>query len=121
MYEHQIRTLTPAEIEKLLQLLMSKKHRLCAAAVFLMLWGGVRYNDLKLLRWQDLWDEQSNLRLPKHRRQWLYELAYPGIPSAPILPRGWKTRWLNLKQELNIADFDARMLRATYRDAKHLR
>ncbi len=110
--------LSDVEIEHLVALLKQEKHRACAAAVALMLWGGVHYNKLRHLQWGDLWDTKKLPLLPPNIHGWLMKWAYPGIDSAPILPRGWKTRWPQLKRAVAIPGFDARMLHATYLSQK---
>lgn len=103
------------EVKALMIVLEKPENRACAAAVALMLWGNVRYNDLTQIKWQDVWEVSGVVvaPLPEKLLCWIKGLGYLGIPEASVLPRGWSRRWSKLKHELSIRN--AYVLRATCR------
>lgn len=112
--------LSSAQLNELVEVLEKREHQACAAAVALMLWGGVRYNDLRKWRWADVlgWGldtSQSGMPLGMSYRvvRWMKAVGYAGDPNAPIVPRGWNKRWPALKQQLGLRD--AYVLKATHK------
>ena len=106
--------LSMQQVHHLIEILEHREWKACAAAVALMLWGGVGFNSLRHLRWQDVLDttNMNAPRMPEQATAWIMKQGYLGLPEAPVLPRGWNRRWLRLKQELGISD--ARVLTATH-------
>lgn len=109
------RILSLDEVKALMIVLEKPENRACAAAVALMLWGNVGYNDLAQIKWQDMWDVSGAVVAPMPEKLlcWLKELGYLGIPEASVLPRGWSRLWSRLKHELSIRN--AYVLHATCR------
>ena len=106
--------LNTQQVRHIIEVLERREWSACAAAVALMLWGGVGFNSLRHLKWQDVLDEPNIIapEMPEQVVVWMRKKGYLGVPEAPILPRGWNRRWLRLKQELGIND--ARVLTSTY-------
>lgn len=104
------------QVKQLVACLETEEYAACAAAVTLMLWGGVNFNELKLWIWRDVLELtplSSKCQLPEAAKLWMKNIGYVGVAEAPILPRGWSRRWLRLKSELGI--HDARIFKETYR------
>lgn len=103
------------QVRHLIAVLEHREWKACAAAVALMLWGGVGFNSLRRLRWLDVLDAPNSIvpNMPEQVVDWMKKQGYLGVPEAPVLPRGWNRRWLLLKKETGIND--ARVLIETYR------
>ncbi len=104
------------QVKQLLREIEQAEHASCAAAVGLMLLGGVNYNELKRWVWQDILEETPRSQaavLSAPARRWMKKLAYMGVPEASVLPRGWRRHWLRLKEQLGIRD--AQVLKETHR------
>lgn len=100
--------------------LETEEHAACAAAVALMLWGGVSFNELKRWIWRDVLEAtplSTACQLPEPAKMWMQKVGYVGLVEASILPRGWNRRWQRLKHELGI--HDARIFKETYRRFAH--
>lgn len=104
------------QVKQLVTCLETEEHAACAAAVALMLWGGVNFNGLKRWIWRDVLELtplSSGCQLPESARLWMKKVGYVGVAEASVLPRGWNRRWLRLKRELGI--HDARIFKETHR------
>lgn len=103
------------QVKLILHQLEKSENSTCAAAVGLMLLGGVNYNELKHWVWQDILEETPRSQaaaLSAPARRWMKEIGYLGVPEASVLPRGWRRRWLRLKEQLGICD--AHVLKETH-------
>ena len=108
-------TLSIQQMHHIIEVLERREWKACAAAVALMLWGGVGFNSLRRLRWLDVLDAPNSIvpSMPEQVVDWMKKQGYLGVPEAPVVPRGWNRRWLRLKTEIGIND--ARVLTETYR------
>lgn len=108
--------LTLSQVRQLMNALKTHDNASCAAAVVLMLWGGVNFNELKQWRWRDVLETtplSQAVCLPEPARQWMKRTGYLGVPDAAILPHGWRRRWARLKQQLGIPH--AELFKETHR------
>ena len=124
-----------AEINRLLDSVAKPEHRECAAAVGLMLWGGLRPTEVTRLRWVDVDLEDMVVRvLPRVSKtggarlvtiqpillRWLNRLCPLEARSGLVAPRNWVRRWQFLRRDAELIPWRADALRHTFA-SYHLR
>lgn len=124
-----------SEIKRLLDVVVKPEHQDCAAAVGLMLWGGLRPTEVTRLHWGEVDLEDMAVRvLPCVSKtggarlvtiqpillRWLKQFC-PGETGAGLVaPRNWVRRWQNLRREADLIPWRADALRHTFA-SYHLR
>lgn len=127
--EHHIPVLTIHQVYVLLKTLLKEEHRLCAPAVGLMLWAGVRPYELMRLTWGNLNFEDRVVTVPAEHsktggarhitiypvlQHWLRVINPIYLKDTPIVPRGWMKRWRLLRQEAGLVPWHEDTLRHTF-------
>lgn len=127
--EHHIPVLTLHQIYVLLKTLLKKEHRVCAPAVGLMLWAGIRPYELMRLTWGNLNFEDRVITVPAEHsktggarhitiypvlQHWLRVINPLYLRDTPIVPRGWMKRWRLLRQEAGLIPWHEDTLRHTF-------
>lgn len=110
--ENEIRALSITEISQLLKTSKQPKHKACQAGLGIMLWAGVRPNEVLRLKWSDIdLDEKiitirsrnsktggaRHIEISTVLRKWLYRLRKN--PSEKICPANWVRRWKALRDD----------------------
>lgn len=142
LQEQTIAVLTIPQTEALLDALRLPENRRCAAAVWLMLWAGVRPYEVARLHWSDIDLEERLIYIePRHsktggaRQITIHPVLYrhlkhwcgePGMPHAPqdsLTPPNWKRKWKRLRQAARLTPWQEDTLRHTYASyhLKHFR
>lgn len=129
--ETPIHALTLEQVHALLAVLRRPEHYCCLPAVALMLWAGVRPNEVERLHWGNINTEEGLIILrPRHtktggarvitihgvllRHLELYLTAHPQSGSAPIIPPNWTRRWRTVRREAGLTPWQPDTLRHTY-------
>ncbi len=112
------RTIEPLRLNEIKSLLITAQHnahRACLPALALMLYTGVRPDEVQRLTWNDIDWEESHLSLAaRHTKTGggrhipiirpLLRLLKKEQSQGPICPKGWTKRWQYLRQ---VAGFNA--------------
>ena len=124
-----------AEINRLLEAVTKPEHRDCAAAVGLMLWGGLRPTEVTRLRWVEVDLEDMVVRvLPRVSKtggarlvtiqpillRWLKRFWPVEEGDGTVAPRNWVRRWQLLRHDADLIPWRADALRHTFA-SYHLR
>lgn len=128
-HEKQIKALSIQMIRKLLMTSLAKKHLPCAPALGILLWAGIRPNELERLHWSNIRFEDKVITIPPTHsktggarqvslypalRNWLERTASYRLPEAPIIPMSWIRRWRELRRDAGFEEWDADILRHTF-------
>ncbi len=135
--EREIRALSLTEIRQLISTAARPAHRDCQPALGLMLYAGVRPDELRRLSWEDIdWEEEELCIASRHSKTGgarHVPLAAPALRllrSLPaqerqgsICPPRWRERWLSLRQGAGFDHWVPDVLRHSYASyhAKHHR
>lgn len=133
--ELMVPVLRLSEVKRLLETVDKPEHRDCAAAVGLMLWGGLRPTEVTRLQWREVDLEDRVVRvLPRVSKtggarlvsiqpillRWLKRF-WPVEPGdEPVAPRNWVRRWQLLRRDADLIPWRADALRHTFA-SYHLR
>lgn len=127
--EKPISALPIREVLKLLHTVEKPEHELCAAAVGIMLWAGVRPHELMRLCHGDINFEDRVITIPAcHSKTggarqvtmypplyyWLRKHIHYYHPEAPIVPMAWNARWLRLRRDAGFSRWVPDILRHTF-------
>lgn len=123
--ERVIEPLPVAEVAKLLQTARHPAHRDCLPAVALMLYAGVRPEELQRLAWHDIdWDEGELCLAARHSKTGggrhiplcrpLMELLRREKSVGAICPKGWSQRWRYLRQVAGFSQWVPDVLRHSF-------
>ncbi len=131
--EAEILPLTLPEVQRLLHTAQEPGHADCLPALGLMLYAGVRPEEVTRLHWQDIdADEQEVIIRPRHSKTGggrhiaicpaLRALLHENRPethsearaSRRICPRNWRTRWLKLRRSAGFRAWVPDVLRHTF-------
>lgn len=127
--EKQIAPLRLPEIRRLLDTARQPKHRPCEAALGLMLFAGVRPQEVTRLHWEDIDMEELEIIVPpRHSKTgggrhipicpFLKRLLHPHHRArqnhSPICPPNWSNRWRALRKEAGFTHWQQDILRHTY-------
>jgi len=123
--EKEILPLSIEEAQRLLKC-AEKKHTECAAALGIMLWAGIRPNEVARLHWEDI-DLEERIILVRCRNSktggarhvdmcpalvhWLKRARRNG---GKICPKNWTRKWQNLRQDAGFAVWTQDVLRHTF-------
>ena len=126
--EKTIVPLQPDEIERLLQTSRQRRHRACRPALALMLYTGVRPQEVTRLTYACLDAEAAELTIPPRHsktgggrfiplcprlRSILDEAEY-GAPAQSICPPNWVNRWRELRRDAGFTEWQQDVLRHTF-------
>lgn len=103
----QRRHLTLPQLQRLFRAALQPNNRSLSICIGLLLWQQLRLSDISRLRWETL--SHHSLQAPVRR---LLSLRVHPRTGA-ILPPDWRSRWLRLRREAGLLDFDAADLRHT--------
>lgn len=126
--EQEIVPLSLPEVRRLLRTAQSPEHRACLPAVALMLYAGVRPEEVQRLTWQDIDREEHEVIIrARHSKtgggrhialypvaRQLLEKSARGDESHPICPRNWHARWRRLRRSAGFRRWTPDILRHTY-------
>lgn len=127
--ERQIKALSIQKIRKLLMTSLAKKHLPCAPALGLLLWAGIRPNELERLHWSNIRFEDKVITIPPTHsktggarqvslypalKNWLERTSSYRLPDAPIIPMSWIRRWRELRRDAGFDEWEADILRHTF-------
>lgn len=127
--EATVSILTLRQVERLLRTLALPEHACCAAAVGLMMWAGIRPEEVARLTWAEL-DLQERVAYlnPRHTKtggarqvtlhapllRLLRALAKNAEPAQRITPPNWTRRWKRLRRAAGFARWQPDTLRHTF-------
>lgn len=126
--EKTIVPLRPDEIEKLLRISWRKEHRACRPALALMLYAGIRPQEVTRLTYACIDTEAAELTVPpRHSKtgggrciplcpnlRAMLEEAGPHAPEQPICPPNWINRWRELRRDAGFTEWQQDVLRHTF-------
>ncbi len=126
--EKEITPLSLEESRRLMKAACRKPHLPCAAAVGLMLFCGVRPQEVTRLRWSDIdFEEKEVVIAPRHSKTGggrhialspalhrLLRHLRPSDTSCRICPPNWGTRWKELRHAACFPHWTQDILRHTY-------
>ena len=127
--ERPIQAMRLNDIYKLLEAASLPKHRICAGAVGLMLWAGIRPSEVQRLKYKDLDFEENVITVPaihsktggaRHvtmypaLRRWIKAQVPNFDPEANIVPQNWTVRWAKLRREAGFTNWVQDILRHTF-------
>ena len=128
IFEKEIAPLSMEEIHKLLSAGKTKKHAESAAALGIMLWTGMRPNEVARLKWADIDFSEDVIIVKKENsktggtrhiemrhilRDWLNPLKKK--PEIKICPKNWLRKWKSLRDDAGFKDIWVNdVLRHTY-------
>lgn len=126
--EKEIAPLSLAESRRLMQEACRKPHLPCAAAVGLMLFCGVRPQEVTRLHWQDIdFEEKEVIIAPRHSKTGggrhialspslhrLLRKLRPPNNAGRICPPNWRARWRELRHAARFPSWTQDILRHTY-------
>ena len=110
--EKEITPLGVDKIQKLLSVGKTKKHGESAAALGIMLWTGMRPNEVSRLKWEDIDFSEEVITVKKENsktggarqiemcpvlRKWLHPLRKEG--EIKICPKNWLRKWKSLRDD----------------------
>lgn len=129
--EQEIRALTLHQVKKLVAALRRPEYNACAAAVSLMLWAGIRPQEVTRLHWGDL-DLAENMitmearhtktggprhipiRPVLHRHLVNALLSCPQTRENAVVPANWNKLWRQLRAAAGLSPWRPDTLRHTF-------
>ena len=127
--ESPIHALHIKQILALLETSLQPEHYLCAPALGILLWTGVRPYELTRLRRSNINFEDRVITVPAAHSKtggarqvtihpplyhWLRKHLRYNLPDAPIVPRAWVIRWTRLRRAAGFDTWVPDILRHTY-------
>lgn len=127
--ERPIRALSIAQIISLLETVKKKEYRECAAAVGLMLWAGIRPQEIERLHFRDIRFEDRVITIPPYHSKtggsrhvilypplhyWLTQRALLLLPEVRIVPRNWVNKWAKVRKAAGFHEWVPDVLRHTF-------
>lgn len=112
IFEKEIAPLSVDKVQKLLSVGKTKKHSESAAALGIMLWTGMRPNEVSRLKWEDIDFSEKVITVKKENsktggarqiemcpvlREWLDPLKKKS--EAKICPKNWLGKWKSLRED----------------------
>lgn len=125
LHERRIEPLKPAQVKRLLSQAKRPEHSECLPALGLMLYAGVRPEELQRLQWDDIdWDEGVLYMSARHCKTGggrhvplakpLMKLLKQRRGDGAICPKNWRNKWLQLRQLAGFDDWVPDILRHSY-------
>lgn len=117
------------EVKLLLRTCLTPDHRVCAPALGLMLWAGIRPYEVNRLTWSDIDLLERVIRIaPRHSKtggarhvtiypvlfSWLKHFRPLSTPHMKVVPPSWIRRWRCLRRAAGFAEWRADVLRHTF-------
>lgn len=123
--ERVIEALPLTKIRQLFKIAHLHEHKDCLAPLALMIYAGVRPEEIKRLSWEDLdWDEQVLYIDARHAKTGggrhvplmpaLINILSRVKSHGPICPTAWDKRWQTLRQEAGFDSWVPDVLRHSY-------
>ncbi|MFI3243486.1 MAG: tyrosine-type recombinase/integrase [Akkermansia sp.] len=123
--EREIQPLSLDEIASLLKTAQHPTHRSCLPALGLMLYAGVRPEEVTRICWEDLdWEEQVLYMAPRHTKtggyrqiplsRCLMRLLRKERGLGSICPEQWKKKWQYLRQAAGFMTWVPDVLRHSF-------
>ena len=127
--ESTVAILSLRQVERLLRTLAQPEHACCAAAVGLMMWAGVRPEEVARLTWADVdMSERVVYLSPRHTKtggarqvtlhapllRLLRAAGKDAEPARRITPPNWTRRWKRLRRAAGFARWQPDTLRHTF-------
>ena len=127
--EKPIGALPIDDVRRLLEVAKRPEHILCAPALGMMLWAGIRPYEMSRLHVSDLrFDDHVITIQPEHSKTggarhvtmypvlyyWLRQTLTYRYPSAKIVPGSWGRRWVELRQDAGFEEWVPDILRHTF-------
>ncbi|MBR3925968.1 MAG: hypothetical protein IKJ58_04310 [Akkermansia sp.] len=118
-----------AQVRCLLQVLTQPAHICCAPAVGMMLWADVSSAEVEKLCWRDVDMERGVIRIPaEHAKngrarqvmiypalaEWICSTRSIRLANFPVVPRGWRRRWRDIRVLAGLQGQAPDMLRRTF-------
>lgn len=127
--ERRVYPLTLDQVRRLLRVVIRPEHSCCAPAVGLMLWAGIRPNEVERLRWTDIRVEHNAIVLTAEHtktggarqvtlhpilQEWLKKTPWLGMLNSRITPRAWGRRWKEIRLLAGFKKWSPDTLRHTF-------
>lgn len=127
--ERRVYPLTLVQIRRLLRVVNLPQNRCCAPAVGLMLWAGIRPNEVERLQWSDIRFEHRVIVLSaEHSKtggarqvtlhpilyEWLKRKTYLSVLTPSVIPRAWVRRWRDIRVQAGFKNWSPDTLRHTF-------
>ncbi len=127
--ERRISPLSLDEVRRLLEVVSMPQFSCCAAAVGLMLWAGIRPNEVERLCWGDIRAEHNVIVLTaEHTKtggarqvtlhpillEWLHKTSWRSVLNQRITPRSWARRWKEVRRLAGFRNWAPDTLRHTF-------
>lgn len=127
--EKRIQVLNIPEIRRILETAQKPEHITCAGAVGIMLWAGIRPNEIERLRWEQIKLKERIIEVePRHAKtggarqvtihpvlaRWLRKVCPFTPASASVTPKAWARRWRSLRQDAGFHNWQADTLRHSF-------
>ena len=136
--EKKIQALDIEQVKRLLDTALQMRFRPCAVALGLMLWAGVRPNEVMRLHHRDINFEDRVITVPaRHSKtggsrqvtmypalfHWLRRVMPIYMAEIPVVPAAWNIRWAELRHAAGFKEWVPDILRHTFASyhLKHFR
>lgn len=126
--EQEIVPLSLQQAQRLIKTATHRRYRHCLAAVGLMLFAGIRPEELKRLSWSHIDLEEREISIPPTHSKTgggrqiiiyepLYQLLINEVPknlNTPICPKQWARLWSSLRRRAGFKKWQKDVLRHTF-------
>lgn len=127
--EKPIKALQIHEVLRLLKTAEQPEHRVCAPALGIMLWAGIRPHEIERLTVNSIDYEDRVITIPaKHAKtggarqvtmhpvliHWLRATLTHKEPESPLTPPSWSMRWAQLRKAAGFKKWPPDVLRHTF-------
>lgn len=124
-----VHPLSLSQVRCLLQALKQPAHISCAPAVGMMLWADVSSAEVEKLCWRDVDLERGYILIPaEHAKngrarqvmiypalsEWICSTRAIRLPNFPVVPRGWRRRWKDIRMLAGLQGQAPDMMRHTF-------
>lgn len=127
--EKSISSLSIKEITSLLRTAEKPEHIICAPALGMMIWAGIRPHEVERLKVKNIDFEDKVITIPAEHAKtggarqvtmhpvlihWLRKTMTYQYPEAPIVPPSWIVRWAQLRKAAGFSTWAPDVLRHTF-------